>query len=301
MGLGHVVLPATDDAAGLRFYTERARLPAARLDAAGAGDVRPAARRPPLWMRFLGCSPRHHSVALAPIPAEAGIIHLMIEVDAAGRRRPGHGPVPASTARRWSRTLGRHANDQMVSFYVRTPERLRHRVRHRRPARRRRDLGGPGDHRAQRLGTPVPARRARDGRAMTARADACSSRRRFRRVFGHFCTGVTVVTSVDAAGPAGFACQAFAAAVAGSAAGAVLPAAGSATWQRIERAGHFCVNVLAEDQRDLSRVFGDQRRGQVRGRGLVTVTGRGADPGRRADLGRLPTSRPCTRRGTTAW
>src|SRR6266567_8967591 len=35
---------------------------------------------PPVWFRFLGCNARHHSLALAPVPAQAGIVHLMIEV-----------------------------------------------------------------------------------------------------------------------------------------------------------------------------------------------------------------------------
>jgi 3,4-dihydroxy-9,10-secoandrosta-1,3,5(10)-triene-9,17-dione 4,5-dioxygenase len=75
---------------------------------------------PPLWMRFLGANARHHSLALAPFPADTGIVHLMIEtgsiddvgraLDRASRR---HAPVAAS--------LGRHANDHMVSFYVKTP------------------------------------------------------------------------------------------------------------------------------------------------------------------------------------
>jgi flavin reductase (DIM6/NTAB) family NADH-FMN oxidoreductase RutF len=34
---------------------------------------------------------------------------------------------------------------------------------------------------------------------------------RFRQVLGHFCTGVTVITTDGPLGPAGFACQAFAA------------------------------------------------------------------------------------------
>jgi flavin reductase (DIM6/NTAB) family NADH-FMN oxidoreductase RutF len=34
---------------------------------------------------------------------------------------------------------------------------------------------------------------------------------RFRQVLGHFCTGVTVITTSGPQGPAGFACQAFAA------------------------------------------------------------------------------------------
>ena len=34
---------------------------------------------------------------------------------------------------------------------------------------------------------------------------------RFRQVLGHFCTGVTVITTIDDGAPAGFACQSFAA------------------------------------------------------------------------------------------
>ena len=75
---------------------------------------------PPLWMRFLGCNPRHHSLALAPFPAEAGIVHLMVEtasLDDVGRAmdRCARRGAPVSAS------LGRHANDEMVSFYVRTP------------------------------------------------------------------------------------------------------------------------------------------------------------------------------------
>jgi len=119
MGLGHVVLPVSDDESALRFYTEilRFRL---RDSIRMAPELfgRPAG--PPLWMRFLGCNPRHHSLALAPFPATAGIMHLMIEVeslDDVGRAmdRCSRRGAPISA------TLGRHANDEMVSFYARTP------------------------------------------------------------------------------------------------------------------------------------------------------------------------------------
>ncbi|WP_229074209.1 iron-dependent extradiol dioxygenase HsaC [Actinoplanes sp. DH11] len=119
-GMGHVVLPATDDAAVLRFYTEvlgfRLR-DSMRLVPEMIGL--PAGDRP-LWMRFLGCGPRHHSVALAPIPAPTGLIHLMVEtssIDDVGRAidRCGRHQAPMIS------TLGRHTNDEMVSFYVRTP------------------------------------------------------------------------------------------------------------------------------------------------------------------------------------
>jgi 3-hydroxy-9,10-secoandrosta-1,3,5(10)-triene-9,17-dione monooxygenase reductase component len=75
-------------------------------------------------------------------------------------------------------------------------------------------------------------------------------------VFGHFCTGVTVVTGIDGEGPVGFACQAFAALSLDPPLVVFCPSTTSATWRRIERVGRFCVNVLAEEQRELSRVFG---------------------------------------------
>ena len=121
MGLGHVVLPVPGAAdAALALYTDvlgfRLR-DSMRMPAQFVGGV---PGDPPVWFRFLGCNPRHHSLALAPLPAAAGIVHLMIEVatlDDVGRglercTRRG-APVSAS--------LGRHANDLMVSFYVRTP------------------------------------------------------------------------------------------------------------------------------------------------------------------------------------
>jgi 3-hydroxy-9,10-secoandrosta-1,3,5(10)-triene-9,17-dione monooxygenase reductase component len=79
---------------------------------------------------------------------------------------------------------------------------------------------------------------------------------RFRQVLGHFCTGVTVITTMDAEGPAGFACQAFAAVSLDPPLVLFCPNRSSATWQRIARSGHFCANVLAESQRELARVFG---------------------------------------------
>jgi 3,4-dihydroxy-9,10-secoandrosta-1,3,5(10)-triene-9,17-dione 4,5-dioxygenase len=122
-GLGHVVLPAASDPVvgateTLSFYTDllgfrlrdSMRMP-------GEFFGRPGEQ---VWMRFLGCCPRHHSLALAPMTPEAGIVHLMIEVatlDDVGRAldRCTRRQAPLSS------TLGRHANDLMVSFYVQTP------------------------------------------------------------------------------------------------------------------------------------------------------------------------------------
>ena len=121
LGLGHVVLPVPPgSSAALDFYTEvlgfrlrdSMRMPA-EFFGGSPGD-------PPVWFSFLGCNPRHHSLALVPMPAPAGIVHLMIEVAALD----DVGLALDRCARRGapvSGTLGRHANDHMVSFYVRTP------------------------------------------------------------------------------------------------------------------------------------------------------------------------------------
>ncbi|SER82882.1 iron-dependent extradiol dioxygenase HsaC [Lentzea albida] len=119
-GLGHVVLSTSDDEAALHFYRDvlgfRLR-DSMRLPPQFVG--RPA-DGPPAWLRFFGCNPRHHSLAFLPMPTPSGIVHLMVEVentddvgltlDRALRRK-----VPMSA------TLGRHVNDLMLSFYMKTP------------------------------------------------------------------------------------------------------------------------------------------------------------------------------------
>ncbi|MFD2474105.1 iron-dependent extradiol dioxygenase HsaC [Amycolatopsis silviterrae] len=119
-GLGHVVLSTHDDEAALRFYRDvlgfrlrdSMRLPPQMVGRPADGD--------PAWLRFFGCNPRHHSLAFLPMPTPSGIVHLMVEVeetddvglclDRAKRKN-----VPMSA------TLGRHVNDLMLSFYMKTP------------------------------------------------------------------------------------------------------------------------------------------------------------------------------------
>ncbi len=96
---------------------------------------------------------------------------------------------------------------------------------------------------------------------MTAAPDVSPARfepepRRFRQVLGHFATGVTVITTADEDGPAGFACQSFAAVSLEPPLVLFCPSRESVTWPRIARAGHFCANVLGADQRELARTFG---------------------------------------------
>ncbi|OCW88159.1 iron-dependent extradiol dioxygenase HsaC [Gordonia sp. SMJS1] len=119
-GLGHVVLTCSDDKAALEFYRDvlgfklrdSMRLPP-QVVGREEGDEVP-------WLRFLGCNPRHHSLAFLPIPNSTGIVHLMVEVENADDvglclDRALRKKVPMSA------TLGRHVNDLMLSFYMKTP------------------------------------------------------------------------------------------------------------------------------------------------------------------------------------
>jgi 3,4-dihydroxy-9,10-secoandrosta-1,3,5(10)-triene-9,17-dione 4,5-dioxygenase len=119
-GLGHVVLTTDDDQASLRFYRDvlgfklrdSMRLPPQMVGRPADGE--------PAWLRFLGCNPRHHSLAFLPMPNPTGIVHLMVEVeesddvglclDRALRKKV-----------KMSASLGRHVNDLMLSFYMKTP------------------------------------------------------------------------------------------------------------------------------------------------------------------------------------
>ena len=119
-GLGHVVLSTDDDDASLRFYRDvlgfrlrdSMRLPPQMMGRPADG--------PPAWLRFFGCNPRHHSLAFLPMPTSSGIVHLMIEVENSddvglALDRDLRKKVPMSA------TLGRHVNDLMLSFYMKTP------------------------------------------------------------------------------------------------------------------------------------------------------------------------------------
>jgi 3,4-dihydroxy-9,10-secoandrosta-1,3,5(10)-triene-9,17-dione 4,5-dioxygenase len=119
-GLGHVVLTTRDDAETLHFYRDvlgfslrdSMKLPPQLVGRPADGA--------PAWLRFLGVNPRHHSLAFMPGETPSGIVHLMVEVgeaddvglclDRALRRKV-----------KMSATLGRHVNDKMLSFYMKTP------------------------------------------------------------------------------------------------------------------------------------------------------------------------------------
>jgi 3,4-dihydroxy-9,10-secoandrosta-1,3,5(10)-triene-9,17-dione 4,5-dioxygenase len=108
-GLGHVVLKTPHVQEAVDFYTQVLGF---RLS-----DV---ADYPWGTFYFLGCNPRHHSVAFVRSHKREGTHHLLVEVESAedvGRAldRVGARDIPLMA------TLGKHANDRMFSFYAQSP------------------------------------------------------------------------------------------------------------------------------------------------------------------------------------
>jgi 3-hydroxy-9,10-secoandrosta-1,3,5(10)-triene-9,17-dione monooxygenase reductase component len=77
----------------------------------------------------------------------------------------------------------------------------------------------------------------------------------FRQVLARFATGVVVVTGSTPEGPAGLTCQSFSSLSLDPPLVLLSTARTSRTWPRIEATGRFAVNVLGDDQRDLSERF----------------------------------------------
>jgi len=92
--------------------------------------------------------------------------------------------------------------------------------------------------------TPIP-----DDPESAARA------RQFRDVLGLFASGVTVVTSMADGAPVGMTCQSFTSVSLAPPLVMFSPARTSRAWPLMQRAGYFCVNILAADQSDISNAM----------------------------------------------
>ena len=108
-GLGHIVISAPEIQQYRAFY----------CDVLGF-RLSDRIRMGPMTLEFLHCNSRHHTIALMPAALPKRLNHLMVEVvtlDDVGfaldRCQEAKAPVV------WS--LGKHTNDQMVSFYVQSP------------------------------------------------------------------------------------------------------------------------------------------------------------------------------------
>lgn len=114
MGLGHVVLPALNQEDTYTFYTDV-------LGFGDSDDLRlpaPAEGAPEMRVIFMHAdNPRHHSVALFNGPSPVGIVHMMVEVTTIDEVGACLDRVNAAGLPLLS-SLGRHCNDNMLSFYV---------------------------------------------------------------------------------------------------------------------------------------------------------------------------------------
>ncbi len=111
-GLGHFVLMAQDLERTMAFYTGLLGMRVSDYVTMNGGRTK---------LGFLHCNPRHHSIAFAEAPGRPrGINHFMVQrrdLNDVGR---AYDTVQATGIPLIS-TLGRHSNDEMVSFYMRNP------------------------------------------------------------------------------------------------------------------------------------------------------------------------------------
>jgi 2,3-dihydroxybiphenyl 1,2-dioxygenase len=116
-GLGHIVLAVEDVERSIHFYRDVLGMrisdfvQTSRMAPAGS-----ASRR----MAFFHCNPRHHSVAFLGASIKPRLRHFMLQtqsLDDVGSTYTlcQDEGVPVN------RTLGRHTNDHMVSFYMESP------------------------------------------------------------------------------------------------------------------------------------------------------------------------------------
>ncbi len=77
----------------------------------------------------------------------------------------------------------------------------------------------------------------------------------FRRVLGHYPTGVSVITGIADGHPVGLTMGSFTSVSLDPPLIAFLPGVGSSSWPKLRQAGKFCVNILAADQEWVCRAF----------------------------------------------
>lgn len=78
---------------------------------------------------------------------------------------------------------------------------------------------------------------------------------RFRAAVGHYASGITIVTGMDGAAPAGFTCQSFSSLSLDPPLVTFNVMKTSTTYPRIAASGRFAVNFLADEQQLLANQF----------------------------------------------
>jgi len=99
---------------------------------------------------------------------------------------------------------------------------------------------------------------------------------RLRRVYGHFATGVAVITATHGGQPNGLTANAVASISIDPPLVLVSVAHSSNTHALIEGSGEFVINVLAEEQEQVARRFADNTPGKFEGLAWKPAAGAGA-------------------------
>lgn len=110
LGMGHIVLMVPDLEKAMDFYC--------RVLGFALSDY--VLFGPNMGVWFLHCNARHHTIALVSVGPVSALHHMLIEVgelddvgSALDRAMAAGLPITSS--------LGKHANDHMVSFYMKSP------------------------------------------------------------------------------------------------------------------------------------------------------------------------------------
>lgn len=109
-GFGHAVLMVQDLPAALDFYTSVLGMRTSDFMNFGPG----------MAIHFLRCTPRHHSIALSAVGPVSGTHHIALEVATVDQVGTALDRATAAGLK-ITASLGRHKNDRMLSFYMRSP------------------------------------------------------------------------------------------------------------------------------------------------------------------------------------
>lgn len=87
------------------------------------------------------------------------------------------------------------------------------------------------------------------------RASAVVDAVKIREVLGHFVSGLTVITAALDGAPVGFTCQSFSSLSLDPPMVSFAPSRSSSSWPKVRQASSFCINILSEDQSEISNAF----------------------------------------------
>jgi extradiol dioxygenase len=108
LGMGHLVLMLPEIAAATRFFVD-----VLGFRVSDYIDV-------PFPLAFYHCNPRHHTVAVGAMAPVVGLHHVMLEVKDLNDVGTTY-ELCKKQGLQLTMDLGRHSNDRMLSFYLRTP------------------------------------------------------------------------------------------------------------------------------------------------------------------------------------